>query len=244
MTGLVKYEAACRALAEARTVDEVKDIRDKAEAMRACARMAKDKELEIAAVEIRFRAIRRIGEMMAEQPKAKGAIEPGTNRGTTRDSENPASYAEAGIDKNLARQARQMAAISDFDDVLTAWRQYVSADNERVTIGSLKAAYQPNGARAVMASRKQPVEDLDFSPTPPWATRALIERVLPVLNISRASLAAATLHEPACGEGHMAEVLREYFPTVAATDIHDYGYGDAVRISSMRNSRSTRIGSS
>jgi hypothetical protein len=79
-----------------------------------------------------------------------------------------------------------------------------------------------------MASRQQPVEDLDFSPTPPWATRALIERVLPVLNISRASLAAATAHEPACGEGHMAEVLREYFSTVTATDVHDYGHGDAV----------------
>jgi hypothetical protein len=85
----------------------------------------------------------------------------------------------------------------------------------------------PNGARAVMASRKQPVEDLDYSPTPPWATRALIERVFPALNISRASL--TSMHEPACGEGHMAEVLREYFPTVVATDIHDYGYGDAVQ---------------
>jgi hypothetical protein len=84
----------------------------------------------------------------------------------------------------------------------------------------------PNGARAVMASRKQPVEDLDYSPTPPWGTRALIERVFPALNISRASL--TSVHEGACGEGHMAEVLREYFTSVTATDVHDYGYGDAV----------------
>jgi hypothetical protein len=34
--------------------------------------------------------------------------------------------------------------------------------------------------------------------------------------------------EPACGEGHIAEVLAEYFAEVAASDIHDYGYGDAV----------------
>src|ERR1700733_12842473 len=80
----------------------------------------------------------------------------------------------------------------------------------------------PNGARAVMASRKQPAEDLDFSPTPPWATRALIERVFPVVNISRASL--TSVHEPGCGAGHMAEVLREYFRTVTATDVNDYGY--------------------
>lgn len=30
--------------------------------------------------------------------------------------------------------------------------------------------------------------------------------------------------EPACGEGHIAEVLREYFDDVEITDIHDYGY--------------------
>jgi hypothetical protein len=33
--------------------------------------------------------------------------------------------------------------------------------------------------------------------------------------------------EPAAGEGHMAEVLAEYFGRVIATDIHDYGYGEA-----------------
>ena len=33
--------------------------------------------------------------------------------------------------------------------------------------------------------------------------------------------------EPACGEGHIAEVLREYADLVIATDIHDYGYGQA-----------------
>lgn len=85
----------------------------------------------------------------------------------------------------------------------------------------------PNGARNIMASRKHPKDDLDFSPTPPSATRALIQYVFPTMKISHASL--TSVHEPACGEGHMAEVLREFFPIVTATDIHDYGCGDAVQ---------------
>jgi hypothetical protein len=85
----------------------------------------------------------------------------------------------------------------------------------------------PNGARAIMGSRFQPAADLDFSPTPPSATRALIKCVFSAMSISPACL--TSVHEPACGEGHMAEVLREFFPIVRATDIHDYGYGDSVQ---------------
>ena len=39
---LVRYDAACRALAEARSVDEVLAIRDKAAQMAACARLNKN----------------------------------------------------------------------------------------------------------------------------------------------------------------------------------------------------------
>jgi hypothetical protein len=47
--------------------------------------------------------------MIAEMPKAKGAKEPGTGRGTTRVSEKPTSLADQGIDKNLAHRARKAA---------------------------------------------------------------------------------------------------------------------------------------
>jgi hypothetical protein len=42
---LVKYDAACRALAEARSADEVKHVRDIAMAIRLCAKQAKNKDL-------------------------------------------------------------------------------------------------------------------------------------------------------------------------------------------------------
>jgi hypothetical protein len=76
---------------------------------------------------------------------------------------------------------------------------------------------------AVMAQRSEPADSLDFFPTPPWATRAFVHHVaLPVLGVNTASL----IIEPACGEGHMAEPLKEAFAFVAASDIHPYGYGD------------------
>lgn len=82
-------------------------------------------------------------------------------------------------------------------------------------------AVVPRGSTAVMARRVEPPDSLDFFPTPPWATRALFRHVLPKMNYRGSSG-----WEPACGEGHMAEVLREFFGRVEATDIFDYGYGE------------------
>lgn len=73
-----------------------------------------------------------------------------------------------------------------------------------------------------MASRREPPDSLDFFPTPPWATRALVECVLGPWH----GRALGTVWEPACGEGHMAEVLAAYASHVFATDVFPYGYTD------------------
>jgi hypothetical protein len=77
-----------------------------------------------------------------------------------------------------------------------------------------------------MAARVEPTDSLDFFPTPPWATRALAERVLPHIGVSLTR--ASTVGEFACGEGHMSEVLGEY-ATVIASDIAGYRPGQTVR---------------
>lgn len=77
-----------------------------------------------------------------------------------------------------------------------------------------------NKSHAVMAQRSEAKDSLDDFPTPPWATRALLEHVLPGSELSE-----LTCLEPACGAGHMAKVLKEYFGEVQSSDVHNYGYG-------------------
>jgi hypothetical protein len=77
-----------------------------------------------------------------------------------------------------------------------------------------------NKSHAVMAQRSEAADSLDDFPTPPWATRALLEHVL-----HSSELSELTCLEPACGVGHMSKVLKEYFGEVQSSDIHDYGYG-------------------
>ena len=114
---LPKYGAACRAIAEARSLDEVKSIRDQASAMAACAHQAGNKHLEADAAEIRERAERRLGEMIAAQREA-GSLNPGTRLiggGTGAGgfvADPPAhlpTLKELGIDKHLADRARKAA---------------------------------------------------------------------------------------------------------------------------------------
>ena len=107
-TELVRYDAACRALKEARRVDEVKDIRDKAVAMAAYAKQAQNHDLEADAVEIRMRATRRLDQLRQAQKETVG-LNTGT-RGqlsgglkVNPPGKDKPTLRSQGIDKNLAQ---------------------------------------------------------------------------------------------------------------------------------------------
>jgi hypothetical protein len=78
-----------------------------------------------------------------------------------------------------------------------------------------------NTSHAVMSQRVEALDSPDDFPTPPWATRGLIEYVIG----DNHALANMTCLEPACGAGHMVKVLKDYFGEVNCADAFAYGYG-------------------
>lgn len=156
---MVRYEAACRALAEAKAVDEVKDVRDKADAMRVYAMQAKNKRLEVDAAEIRIRAERRLGELIAEQKAGEGLNQGGRPPEKTGREQRPVStptLAEAGISKDLSSRAQKLAAVpaAEFEAEVGEWRDRVEAENARVvtrleTAGERATAKPAKGAPTV-----------------------------------------------------------------------------------------------
>lgn len=82
-----------------------------------------------------------------------------------------------------------------------------------------------NRSTAVMQRRSEPHDSLDDFPTPPWATRALCEWLI----AQGHSLCRDTVREPCANRGYMVRPLLEYFSTVEASDIFDYGAGYPVQ---------------
>jgi N6-adenosine-specific RNA methylase IME4 len=116
---LIRYDAACKAIAAAVRVDEVKKIRDISIAMKAYARQADNHDLEADAIEIRMRATRRMDQMRQEQKAtvglAKGGGDKRSDHRGKKSPSGPPTLADAGITKDLAKEGRKLGALSELE---------------------------------------------------------------------------------------------------------------------------------
>jgi N6-adenosine-specific RNA methylase IME4 len=120
MSALAKYDAACRALAEAVSAEEVMRVHVTAAGIEAVARMAGDFENELKAAMLRTRAAARLGDMIREGEETGIIAKHGGNRkgksGTDQDSAReldpkPATLKEIGVSNRLSARARQLSGI-------------------------------------------------------------------------------------------------------------------------------------
>jgi len=96
---LNNWEKAKNAIAICKDIDEVKQIRDKAEALRAYAKQAKEGlVVQNNIADIKLRAERRIGEFSKELPKAQG----NAKFNTSHDGKNKV-LKDAGIEPRCSR---------------------------------------------------------------------------------------------------------------------------------------------
>lgn len=113
MNELVLFNDAKRSMAALHSTDEVTKILNKSVAMQVYAQQAKDTDLVVKATEVRERAERRLGELMAPMPKDFGG-RPIENRVSEKPSlDKPPTLSSLGIDKNLADRARKKSKLTD-----------------------------------------------------------------------------------------------------------------------------------
>lgn len=177
---LVKYEAARAAVEQCVLVDEVLTWTNEAEKAQAWARISKDKTMEINCAEIRIRAERRLGELLAQQKKTFGlnagnrgwlsdpnvkrskrgqpltSSPGGSNMEPPGENQSP-TLEKMGIDKKLSMRAQQLAAVpkAEFEKEMQDWKAKVKVEGIRVT-AKLLAAGKAEQARKREAKKSKP----------------------------------------------------------------------------------------
>lgn len=139
---LIKYDAARYALQVAVSVDEVKDIRDKAQAMAAYAKQANDTQLIEWATELKVRAERKAGQLLAEMPKATGTLLSG-NSPRSHDATTANTLEDMGINKSQSSRWQKLASVPDeqFEQAVSAAKEIAG---EVTTSAMLKVAQARN----------------------------------------------------------------------------------------------------
>jgi hypothetical protein len=130
---LVRFDAARRALSEARSIDEVKDVRDQAEAIRLYAKQQGESlQMQNDVAEIKLRAERRLGELLSE------TVHPG-NPQLSRDA--TIGRLPDGITKDQSSRWQQVADIPE-DTFEQHIAETKATRDELTTAGLLRLAKQ------------------------------------------------------------------------------------------------------
>ena len=185
---IILLSTAQRALTEAQTIDEVKDLLDKSVAVKAYAKKAQlGKELIVDASVIKLRAERKLGELLQEIELANSA--PG-NQHTgpiELDATNPTggmSLADLGISKSDSSRSQRVATLpeEEFEQYLT---ENAEQQREPSTAGILRLVKQrqaqsvmpnqsPLASESVVNNLDTLIQDGAKFPTiyadPPWPT--------------------------------------------------------------------------
>lgn len=220
ITLLAAYDRVRAQLAEASQVKDILEIRLQLDHVKLHARAVQNRAVLIEATVLQMRAERRLGQMLRALREA-GLIAVGK---PPKGEEARATLEEIGVSKNSSSKAQKAAELEErtFEALCEATRERLAA-GRAILVDPIDNSGIIHGARSIMSGRVEPDDSLDYFPTPPCATRALVELVFDHLKVD---VSSAKAREPACGEGHIAEVLAEYFAEVSASDIFDYGYGD------------------
>ena len=148
-TALVHFEKAKRELAQATSIDEVKSIRDKAQALRTYAKQQSDShEMQNQCAEIKLRAERRAGELLAESPpKHTGRKPEKTSPGKNKSLEvTNLSLDDIGITKNQSSAWQKISKIPE--EIFENHIEETKADGgELTTAGTLRLTDAPHISR-------------------------------------------------------------------------------------------------
>lgn len=131
------YAAACAALRQCADIDEVLEWNNRAEAIKAYAKQAKNTQMEVDASKIRLRATRRLGELLAAR-KGAGDLKPGTR---------PSLLDKHGVGRRLSAWAQRIASVPE--QKFEAWMDERTANGKLPSISACMAF-----ANASLAQRK------------------------------------------------------------------------------------------
>ena len=165
-----KISQARRLLAEANSLDDIMQIRDIAEAARVYAQAARlGLESQNEAAEIKLRAERKAGELLARMPKADGGVATRARLHRATESQPP-TYAELGIEKTQAHRWQTVATMpeDDFEEHIAK----VKSSGQEITTSDLYRKIRNIEREHMHAEKKsQPFPDGKYSviyADPPW----------------------------------------------------------------------------